>query len=287
MRILLDGVFSHTGSDSIYFNRERRYPVDGAYNSPNSPYAEWYHFRSWPNDYGSWWGFPTLPEVEELSPAFMEYINGAEGIVSRWLQAGADGWRLDVADELPMNFIREMRSRLKKEKNDAALIGEVWEDPSNKITYGEMRCYCLGDTLDSTMNYPLRDAIVGFMCCRFGAEEFVRRVDSLRENQPQNFFYAEMNLLGSHDKPRAINVLADIGDMEPSREYRRPFRMEEADYQRGRRRYIAAWELICAMPGIPCLYYGDEAGVTGMADPYCRGTYPWGKEDKRLQEAVR
>lgn len=288
IRIILDGVFSHTGSDSLYFNRNGHYGPGGAYNDPDSPYASWYSFKKWPDDYECWWGFESLPNVNENDREYRKFIiHNDDSVIGHWMRAGADGWRLDVADELPMNFIREIRTRMKAEKADAGLIGEVWEDPSNKVAYGEMRSYCLGDTLDSTMNYPLRDAIMNFMCCRFGAEEFVRRIENLRENQPETFFYAEMNLLSSHDKPRAINVLADIGDMEPPRECRNPKDLEKDDYIRGRRRLIAAWELVCALPGMPCLYYGDEAGVTGMTDPYCRKTYPWGKEDKHLQEAMR
>ena len=163
----------------------------------------------------------------------------------------------------------------------------MWEDPTNKVAYGETRCYCLGDTLDSCMNYPLRDAILDFMRCYIDAGTFIRRVESLRENMPAPFFYAEMNLLGSHDTARAINVLADIGDMAPDRVYRHPFMMSPDDYARGRRRMIAGWQLICALPGMPCLYYGDEAGMTGMADPYNRATYPWGNEDAELVETYR
>jgi len=288
IRVILDGVFSHTGSDSRYFNRNGHYGSGGAYNDPDSPFASWYSFRKWPDDYDCWWGFESLPNVNENDREYRKFIIlDDDSVIAHWTRAGAGGWRLDVADELPMSFIREIRTRLKAEKKDSALIGEVWEDPSNKVAYGEMRCYCLGDTLDSTMNYPLRDAVMDFMRCRCGAEEFVRRVENLRENQPATFFYAEMNLLGSHDKPRAINVLADVGDMEPAREFRKPVELEKEDYIRGRRRLIAVWELICALPGMPCLYYGDEAGVTGMTDPYCRKTYPWGKEDKLLQEAMR
>ena len=186
-----------------------------------------------------------------------------------------------------MEFIRRIRKRIRQEKPDAALIGEVWEDPTKKVAYDEMRCYCLGDTLDSTMNYPLRALVLDFLRCRMGALDFVRKLENLRENMPAPFLYSEMNLLGSHDTARAISMLADIGDMAPDRVYRHPFVLSPEDYARGRRRMIAAWTLICALPGMPCLYYGDEAGMTGMADPYCRGTYPWGQEDQALREIYR
>ena len=288
IRIVLDGVFSHTGSDSLYFNRDGHYGPGGAYNDPESPYAGWYKFRQWPDDYECWWGFKTLPNVREEDESYQRFIiTGTDSVVAHWMKAGAAGWRLDVADELPMDFIRAIRRRIRSERSDAGLIGEVWEDPSNKVAYGEMRCYCLGDTLDSAMNYPLREAILGFLTCRINAEGFIRRLECLRENLPAPFFYAEMNLLGSHDKPRAVNVLADVGDMEPDRMHRRPLELAPEALARGRRRLIAAWELVCALPGMPCLYYGDEAGLTGMADPYCRGTYPWGREDESLVAAFR
>ena len=288
IRVILDGVFSHTGSDSVYFNRDGHYGPGGAYNDPDSPYRQWYRFRSWPDDYECWWNFRTLPNVQEETPSYQDFIiDRDDSVTAHWIRAGASGWRLDVADELPMDFIRKVRARIRRENPEAALIGEVWEDPSNKVTYGEMRCYCLGDTLDSCMNYPLRMAIVEFLTGTIDAALFIRKVENLRENMPAPFFYSEMNLLGSHDTPRAISVLADIGDMAPERVYRHPFMMSPEDYARGRRRLIAAWSLVCALPGMPCLYYGDEAGLTGMADPYNRTTYPWGREDADLVETFR
>jgi len=288
MRVILDGVFSHTGSDSLYFNRDGSYGEGGAYNDPKSPYREWYRFYNWPDEYESWWGFKTLPNVHEDTPSYQDFIiNDEDSVIAHWLRAGAAGWRLDVADELPMEFIRRVRARILRERKDGALIGEVWEDPTNKVAYGEMRCYALGDTLDSCMNYPLRTALLDFFCYRSDAAAFVRRLENLRENMPAPFFYSEMNLLGSHDTARAISVFADIGDMAPDRVYRHPFMMSPGDYARGKRRMVAAWQLICALPGMPCLYYGDEAGLTGMADPYNRATYPWGHEDAALVETYR
>ena len=288
MRVILDGVFSHTGSDSIYFNRDGHYGPGGAYNDLNSPYAEWYRFRRWPDDYECWWDFRTLPNVDEENASYQNYIiHDDDSVTAHWLRAGAAGWRLDVADELPMSFIRAIRARVKRERPDGALVGEVWEDPSNKISYGQLRSYVLGDTLDSTMNYPLRRAVLDFMTGVIDAAGIARRIESQRENLPLPFFYSEMNLLGSHDTPRVISMLADLGDLEPERAKRRPMALTDAQYDLGRRRFIAAWTLVCALPGMPCLYYGDEAGLTGMADPYCRGTYPWGREDMGLVEACR
>lgn len=288
IRVMLDGVFSHTGDDSIYFNKYSSYESSGAFNSKKSPYYSWYTFRHWPYDYESWWGFDTLPTVNKKSKSFREFIiSGEDSVCAHWIRAGISGWRLDVADELPVDFIAQFRKRMKKENPDSALIGEVWEDPSRKVAYGKLRCYCLGDTLDAVMNYPLREAILEFLNGNFSAQRCERIISSLFENMPKAFYRSQMNLLGSHDRPRALTVLAGAGNMEPDRQYRYPIKLTDEQYKTGRRRLIAAWSILCALPGMPTIYYGDEAGMYGMSDPYCRGTYPWGKEDKELIEAYR
>jgi 4-alpha-glucanotransferase len=287
MRVILDGVFSHTGSDSRYFNRLGRFADVGAYQSKASKYYSWYNFTRWPDEYKSWWGFETLPEVDKSSEGFMDYIiRDEDAIAARWLACGASGWRLDVADELPMPFLRALRARVKREGDDNALIGEVWEDASNKLAYGEARNYCLGDTLDSCMNYPLRDALIAFMCFRIDACTLARRIEALQENYPPHFFYATMNLLGSHDKPRVISLLAGLSDADLPREARHAHALNEREYALGRKRFIALWKFLTSLPGMPSLYYGDEAGLYGMADPFCRGAYPWGFEDLALIDAI-
>ena len=288
IRVILDGVFSHTGADSVYFNREHTFPGPGACDSKDSPYYSWYTFLHWPDKYRCWWGFDTLPNVDKTSRAFREFIiRGEDSVCAHWLRAGTSGWRLDVADELPMDFIAEFRARLKKENPQAALIGEVWDDPSRKVAYGALRSYCLGDTLDGVMNYPLRAAILGYLLGQISPADCARQILSLYENVPPAFARANMNLLGSHDKPRALSVLADACNMEPDRKYRHPVQLTPEQYALGRKRLIAAWNLVCALPGMPTIYYGDEAGLTGMADPYCRRTYPWGREDETLIAAYR
>ncbi len=288
IRVILDGVFSHTGDDSVYFNKYKHFHSVGAYNSRLSKYADWYTFHKWPNDYACWWGFKTLPTVNKNARSFREYvINAPDSVAAHWLRAGASGWRLDVADELPMDFLSALRERVKDQNPDAVILGEVWEDPSRKVAYGNLRSYCLGDTLDCTMNYPLRDAVLGFFTGKVKAKGCVRVVESLRENMPWAFFRSQMNLLSSHDKPRALTILADVGNMEPGRKYRYPIKLTDAQYARGKRRLIAAWKLVCALPGMPAIYYGDEAGLYGMADPFCRAAYPWGREDTALIEAFR
>ena len=288
IRILLDGVFSHTGSDSRYFNRLGRYDSLGAYQSLESPYASWYRFKRWPDEYDCWWGFETLPTVNKSDESYRRYIlTGENAIVKRWLRRGASGWRLDVADELPVPFLRTLRKSVKSVDPDAAVLGEVWEDASNKVAYGQLRCYCLGDTLDSVMNYPLREGLIGFLLGEIDAYALKRRLDALYENYPAPFAAALMNLLGSHDKARVINRLSGAEPENRPREQRVFTLLSDAEYERGKRRFIKAWRFLCAMPGMPCLYYGDEAGAQGGDDPFCRGTYPWGHEDRALMEEIK
>ena len=281
IRILLDGVFSHTGADSIYFNRERRYAVDGAYNSIHSPYVQWYHFNRWPNEYGSWWGFDTLPEVDELSPAFMRYINGEDGIVSRWLSAGACGWRLDVADELPDGFLEALRHRVKVSDPDALVLGEVWEDATTKESYGHRRRYLLGRQLDSVMNYPFRDAILCFLLGGSG-EGFIRDVWDLVENYPPQTLRLLMTHIGTHDTERALTLLGGEPSCGRGRAWQAERHLSGEERALALRRLRLATLLQFALPGVPCIYYGDEAGLEGYRDPFNRGTYPWGREDTDL-----
>ena len=287
IRIMLDGVFSHTGDDSIYFNRYGRYPGKGAYQSKRSPYYSWYRFTDYPEKYACWWNIDTLPEVNKDVPSYREFILGDRGIARRWIGKGACGWRLDVADELPMSFLRQMRLQVKDKNREATLLGEVWEDASNKLAYGRMRSYCLGDTLDSVMNYPLRDVMIRFFTHQADAEQVVRLVRSLQENYPAPFFYSLMNLMGSHDRVRILNILAmqEYADMPPEERGRQVLAPELK--QLAVERFRKMLQLVCALPGMPSLYYGDEAGMEGANDPYNRGTFPWGREDRQLTEFVR
>ncbi len=281
IRVILDGVFSHTGADSRYFNQKHRYPEDGAYNSPVSRWSSWYHFDRWPDDYKGWWGFRTLPEVTETDPAFRAYINGRDGVVRRWLRAGADGWRLDVADELPDSFIAELRAAAKAEKPDALVLGEVWEDASNKTSYGVRRQYLLGQELDSVMNYPFRDAVLGFFCGE-GAADFHNRVTDIVENYPPQVVRVLMNHIGTHDTERALTVLGGEPTRERGRGWQAAQRLSPEQREAARRRLMLAAVLQFGLPGVPCIYYGDEAGMEGYRDPFNRACYPWGAEDAGL-----
>ena len=281
MRILLDGVFNHTGSVSRYFNAYGSYPDVGAAQSAQSPYYNWYHFSRWPAEYDAWWGIKTLPAVEENHPDYREFIfGGRDSVVRHWLRCGADGWRLDVADELPDDFIAQLRCAMEEEKSDALLIGEVWEDGSNKIAYDRRRRYLLGSETHGLMNYPFRTAALQWLCGG-DASDFRESMETLRENYPPDAYYSAMNFLSTHDTPRILTLLG--GEPVPEdKPGRAAARLSPAGYELARRRLMVGAMLLYAFPGSPTVYYGDEAGVQGYEDPLNRRTYPWGQEDERL-----
>jgi len=289
MRIMLDGVFSHTGSDSLYFNREGHYGKDvGAYRNPDSPYAEWYDFQTWPDKYDCWWGFETLPNVKELTPSYIDFIAGENGVLAHWARMGATSWRLDVADELPDEFIRILRARVKTLDPEGVLLGEVWEDPTSKRGSEGRRGYVNGDELDSVMNYCFTNAVIDFLTGRTDAYEFSDELLFLQEQYPLPFFRAALNLISSHDVERAMTRLTGAPSRHTmTREQQKLYRPTAESLALAARRMPLAAALQTVFPGVPCLYYGDEAGLTGMGDPYNRTTYPWGHEDTALLETMR
>lgn len=286
IRVILDGVFNHTGSDSVYFNRHNRYAGKGAYNSKNSPYYPWYTFRNWPDQYECWWNFLTLPSVNELNPQYNEYINGRGGIIKKWLSAGAGGWRLDVADELPDAFLEQLRVAAKTRSNDALILGEVWEDASNKMAYGIRRRYFLGGQLDSVMNYPFRNAILGFLTGGNPAD-MMEIILTVLENYPPQVIRLLMNHIGTHDTERALTVLAGEPLGGHGRRWQSTTHLSKERRNHGRKRLRLAAVMQFTLPGVPCIYYGDEAGMEGYRDPFNRACYPWGKEDTELIEWYR
>ena len=282
--VILDGVFSHTGSDSIYFNREGNYPGVGAYQSKESIYYKWYRFENHPDKYEAWWGIDTLPNVEENEASYIDFIiEGQDSVIKQWLKLGAKGWRLDVADELPDSFIKKIYKTMKEVDEDSVLIGEVWEDASNKESYGKLRQYLQGEEMDSVMNYPFRQITLDFMLGTMDANAVHRAFMSLAENYPSHNLYAMMNLIGSHDVPRVLTLLgeappADSLTVAQQAKYRLP--QEKQQLAVARLKMLVLWQM--TFPGVPSVYYGDEAGLEGYKDPYNRGTYPWGKENVEL-----
>ena len=278
MKVILDGVFSHVGSRSPYFQ--------SAISDPKSPYRSWFDFQHYPDRYTSWWGITTLPCVNKMDPAFLDYIiDGPYSIAVRWLMAGADGWRLDVVDELPDEFVLRLRRRIRQVKPQAILIGEVWEDASNKVAYDRRRRYFVDNELDGVMNYPLQKAIFRYVRREDDGSGLGAQVMTLAENYPPHVLNACMNLLSTHDTPRAINALLDPHDGSRDDLAQRHFSAEQLTW--GKELLRTAAFLQFTLPGAPCVYYGDEAGMTGYRDPFNRSCYPWGEEDTNLQAFYR
>ena len=277
MHIMLDGVFNHTGSDSIYFNRKGRYQTLGAYQSQESPYYDWYQFYQWPEQYACWWNFETLPNVNETNETYNAYINGTDGVIQTWLKAGADGWRLDVADELPDLFLDDITKAAKQVKPTSMILGEVWEDASNKMAYGQRRRYLLGKQLDSVMNYPFREAIIGFLTGKNPAE-MMELIMTVLEHYPPSAIHLLMNHIGTHDTERILTVLGGEPLNGRDREWQSKTKLSQEQRSKGLALLKLASLMQYTLPGIPCVYYGDEAGMEGYRDPFNRVCFPWGHE---------
>ena len=281
IKVVLDGVYSHTGSNSLYFNKDGAFEGLGAYQSKESPYYSWFTFREYPDKYESWWDFDTLPTVKKMDPAFVEYIiTGEDSVLAHWLKLGADGFRLDVVDELPNEFVDILYRHLKKLRPDALLMGEVWEDASNKIAYGIRRRYFVDGVMDSIMNYPYQKAIIKFLRNEDDGSALEQTVMSIAENYPAQVLHCNMNMLGTHDTPRILTALVDGFDGSREELAKRKLTPQQRDLAVKRLKLAAALQF--TLPGSPSIYYGDEAGMEGGKDPFNRRTYPWGKEDAQL-----
>ena len=288
IRLILDGVYSHTGDDSVYFDRYGHYGGKGAYSGPMSPYYKWYEFKRFPDEYRCWWGFSSLPEVDERNPSWQrEIITGAHSIVKLWLKRGASGWRLDVADELPDEVLALIRDVVKETEPDAPIIGEVWEDCVIKESYGSRRRYALGDALDSVMNYPLRAAVLDFIHGRMDACQMRDFLIGQRMNYPKPLYYALMNLLGSHDVPRLKNSLATPIDLRTmTREDQLAVTLTPEDLALAKRRELLCAALQFSLPGVPSVYYGDEQGMEGVGDPFNRLPFREGDQELHARYAL-
>lgn len=281
MKIILDGVFNHSGADSLYFNKFGTYDSLGAYQSKSSPYYDWYYFKKFPDEYACWWGCDNVPDLNKSNKDYRALVFGKNGVVEKWQKLGADGWRLDVVDELPIDFVNLLIKKIKSVNKDALVIGEVWEDASTKVSYGELRPYLLGDQLDGTMNYPFMNAIIAYV--RDGDEKFFKdTVQSVLENYPKETVYCLMNSLGTHDTVRIINALSDVRAHGWSKTHKLGYKLPDSEYEKAKKKLYLASVLQFTLPGIPSIFYGDEAGLQGFDDPINRRPYPWGSEDKEI-----
>lgn len=276
--IILDGVFNHTGADSIYFNKFRKYDSVGAYQTKDSPYFEWYDFQNHPDKYTCWWGIDILPRINPNNSSCREYLLS---VVRKYAKMGIKGFRLDVADELSDDFISEIKRVLDEEKPSSILYGEVWEDASNKIAYGERKRYYLGRELDGVMNYPVRSAIISFL--KYHDTEKIKYLFfDVFPNAPKRIRDLEMNLVGTHDTERILTALGGEESDGKTNEYLLSARLSTSGKDTARKLLFMSYAICATLPGIPSVFYGDEAGVQGYKDPFNRRTYPWGKEDKKI-----
>ncbi len=289
IRVVLDGVFNHTGDNSRYFDRYGEYGGHGAYVDPCSPYRDWFCFRSYPKEYESWWGIDILPKLNLQNDACRDFFVGKDGVCAHYMRMGIDGWRLDVADELTDEFLDQLRKTVKETSDsEGFLIGEVWENAALKEAYGKRRRYLRGEQLDSVMNYPLRNGILQFLTQ--GDGEFLG--DVLKEiyaTYPKCVCDSLMNLLGTHDTERILTALGEgydrDWDMEGEQLAKR--RLSSDDREKGIERLKVAATIQFTVYGIPSVFYGDEAGMEGYHDPFCRRPYPWGGEERALVEFYR
>jgi glycosidase len=265
-------VFNHASSDSLYFDRYHRYASVGACESVDSPWRSWFRFTTsttpcGSDDYVGWASLDSLPVFEHGSAAVRDFFYRApDSVVRHWSERGADGWRLDAADQLDHNWWRDFRSAVKSYAPDSALVGEIWPDASE---------YLLGNELDSVMNYRFRRAVDGFVRTTDWSDptgriptrtptQLDRSLQAVREDYPPQASAAAFNLLDSHDTNRALFVFTEPGD---------------DGLTQARERLRLAALLQFTYVGAPMIYYGDEAAINapgvGVADPFNRAPYPW------------
>ncbi len=266
INIILDGVFNHTGSDSIYFNKNNNYNELGAYQSKNSKYYNWYDFQNFPQKYSSWWDIETLPQIKKPSNNFNNFIAGKSGVIEKYMNMGLFGFRLDVVDELAEETLIKICKRIKKIKKDGVVIGEVWEDASNKIAYDFRKNYFLGNQLDSVMNYPVKDAIINYVLTG-NSQNLKNALFMIVDHYPKEICHNLMNILGTHDTSRILSVLN-----------------ENCDQEKAIKLLKIASLLQFVVVGVPCIFYGDEQGVLGNDAPFCRVCFPWNNQNKKIKK---
>ena len=279
--VMLDGVFNHTGADSKYFNKFGTYDSVGAYQSKNSPYYDWYYFSNYPNEYGCWWGCTCVPTVNKSNMNYRKFIFGKGGVLEKWLKTGVQGVRLDVVDELDVTFVDNIRMTVKGMNKDSLIIGEVWEDASNKISYSERRPYLLGRQLDGVMNYPFKNAIMGYVM-NGNKDLFEEIVMNIVENYPKYSLDTCMTFIDTHDTVRAINIFSEINALNTTKPQRSVMTLSSDERKKGTAKLMLASAIQYTLPGIPSIYYGDEVGLDGFEDPINRKPFPWNNIDENL-----
>lgn len=280
--VILDGVFNHTGADSIYFNKFNTYENLGAYQSRESKYYDWFTFKNFPDEYECWWGITVVPTINKNNPDYKKYL--LDKVIDKWTKKGIAGWRFDVIDELPEDLVNDIHKKIKEINSKALMIGEVWEDASNKEAYGSLRPYFTKPQIDGVMNYPFKEAILSLLKDN-DLYKFKKDVEQIIENYPRQSLNNCMTLLDSHDTARIINVLSGVS--LNSKEERLNYRLNDYEYNEAKRKLFIAVTLQFLLPGMPTIYYGDEIGMQGFEDPINRRPFAWGKEDKEILNFYR
>jgi glycosidase len=273
IRLILDGVFNHTSSDSLYFDRYHRYADVGACESPTSPYRGWYEITGSDvpcTTYADFAGLDTLPQLDHSSAAVRDFMyRGSDSVVRHWLTRGADGWRLDAAQEVDHSWWRDFRAAVKGYAPDAPLVGEVTAGPT------DASAYLVGNELDGVMNYRFRQAVDGYArltnftdssgtIAALRPSQLDHSLHAILEDYPRAATAASFDLIDSHDTNRALFTLTEPGD--------------PLGTARERQRLAALLQFTWV--GAPMIYYGDEVGINapgrnGFGDPYNRAPYPW------------
>lgn len=290
MKVILDAVFNHTGNDSVYFNEYAHYKELGAYQSKDSKYYDMFA-KTQDGKFRYWWGFKNLPECDGTNKKWIEFICGKRGVIDVWFSWEIDGLRLDVADELTDEFIEEIRIAVHRNKKDGFIVGEVWDHAIEKEIYGKKRQYLLGKGLDSVMNYPFSNAIIKYI--RFGdAKCFKGTISAILDEYPECAISTLMTSLSTHDIARAMTTSAGDGinniayqwvwNVSEGRQWQYLHDSLGENYDIARKRFKLETIIQYFLPGNPCIFYGDEAGLCGYNDPFNRKCYPWGKEDNDL-----
>lgn len=289
IRIILDGVFNHTGDDSIYFNKYGKYQSVGAYQSKESEYFDWFTFTSFPDKYDSWWGIPILPKLNLSCETCRDFLAGdtAQSVIGKYTEMGLGGWRIDVADELSDDFLDRLAKTAKHiSEGNAVIIGEVWENAADKISYGKRRRYLRGGQLDSVMNYPFRNAVIDYLLYK-NAEKLADTLTELYASYPKSVSDSLMNILGTHDTERILTVLGEENKYTLPNEELAHIRMSDGSRASAVRLLKLASVIQYTVYGVPSVFYGDEAGIEGYHDPFCRMPFPWGREIEELTEHYR
>lgn len=287
MKVILDAVFNHTGSDSKYFNQYNNFETLGAYQSLDSPYLPFYKYTIRDNKpiFEYWWGMENLPVCNGNSKEWQDYITGQGGIIDIWFSLGIDGLRLDVADELTDDFIKLIRKAVKRNKEDGFILGEVWKNPM-RMNRGYIES---GKAMDSVMNYNFIDSLIRYFRYK-NKDELLDKINEFLTEYPTDTIYSLMNFTSTHDITRAIN-LWDEEIFSKNSEWSWNLNNENIDfikkyqlkdYQTAKEIYKAYVFFLTFMPGNLSIFYGDEIGMQGLGNLNNRKPFTWDNIDQDL-----